>query len=241
MYSPPTISTSVLHLQMERTSLNDYTKPFVDLFINLKQIFFSGMWLPLSCQISLFTSYDICGRLQCDYSLLPSTVLVTQSNLCTVAYNNLFKLLFVNLFLRNRNLLYILKRPIRLFLIIQIFNYLVERAQDGSLLFPLRADVEEAERIAELICQTVGLPVPKNKTLQRTGSTDINDDTFLLNFSEFVRLILQRVSSQDDFAVVSQGIAEVYEQIVSDIVRKVFKILMSLISCIIIYQVLIGL
>ncbi|BFZ18304.1 hypothetical protein BsWGS_21343 [Bradybaena similaris] len=102
----------------------------------------------------------------------------------------------------------------------KIFNYLVERAQDGNLLFPLRADVEEAERIAELICQTVGLPVPKNKTLQRTGSVDINDDTFLLNFSEFVKLILQRVSSQDDFAVVSQGIAEVYEQIVSDIVRK---------------------
>ncbi|CAG5116938.1 unnamed protein product, partial [Candidula unifasciata] len=102
----------------------------------------------------------------------------------------------------------------------KIFNFLVERAQDGSLLFPLRADIEEAERIAEQICQTVGLPVPKNKTLQKTGSVDVNDDTFLLDFTEFVRLILQRVSSQDDFAMISHGIGEVHEQIMSDIVRK---------------------
>lgn len=105
--------------------------------------------------------------------------------------------------------------------VFQIFNFLVERAEDGHLLFPLRTDVEEAEQISEEICQAVGLPVPKKNVLERTYSTDSNGNSFLLDFSEFVKLISRRVDIHDDLTVVSQGIAEVHGHIVSDVVRKV--------------------
>ncbi|XP_055861473.1 switch-associated protein 70-like isoform X3 [Biomphalaria glabrata] len=106
----------------------------------------------------------------------------------------------------------------------KIFNFLVERAEDKSLLFPLLTDIEEAERIASEICQTVGLPLPKVNPNQRRGSTDILLQSFLIDFSDFVKVIVKKITKDNDTRVISHGISEVYNQIMYDIVRKGYMV-----------------
>ncbi|CAL1543031.1 unnamed protein product [Lymnaea stagnalis] len=110
------------------------------------------------------------------------------------------------------------------FKIWKIFNFLVERAEDGSLLFPLRTDIEEADRIATIICQSVGLPPPKVNPNQRRGSVDVIHQSFLLDFSDFVKVLVRKVVRDNDTQVISQGITEVFNQITFDIVRKGYMV-----------------
>ncbi|KAH9515176.1 hypothetical protein Btru_019438 [Bulinus truncatus] len=102
----------------------------------------------------------------------------------------------------------------------KIFNFLVERAEDKSLLFPLLTDIEEAERIAVEICQAVGLSLPKTELNQRRGSIDSVLQSFLIDFSDFVKLIVKRIIKDNDTRAISHGISEVYNQVMYDVVRK---------------------
>ncbi|XP_005108485.1 switch-associated protein 70 [Aplysia californica] len=100
----------------------------------------------------------------------------------------------------------------------KIFNFLCEQAEDGSVLTPLRIDVEETERIAVEICKAVGIPVLKPNALERRLS--YSEGSFLLDFSEFVSLVAERIGDEEAVNVVGHGISEVSNQIISDVVRK---------------------
>ncbi|GFN99524.1 switch-associated protein 70 [Plakobranchus ocellatus] len=98
----------------------------------------------------------------------------------------------------------------------KIFNFLCERGDDGKVLHPLRTDVEEADRMAAEICLTIGLPTPKPQINTRNC-----DASFLLDFTDFVNVIVEKVrQSEEDLSVFSPGIAEVHSHIVADVVRK---------------------
>ncbi|BFZ04553.1 hypothetical protein BsWGS_07591 [Bradybaena similaris] len=106
----------------------------------------------------------------------------------------------------------------------KIFNFLVERAEDGSLTVPLRIDMEEAERVLMEVCQKAGIPVSRDICSHIRITDNLDSEAFLLDFYEFVRLTLERLSSLDDQKAVSYGISQVHGHIVADIVRKGYMV-----------------
>ncbi|CAG5125533.1 unnamed protein product [Candidula unifasciata] len=106
----------------------------------------------------------------------------------------------------------------------KIFNFLVERAEDGSLTVPLKIDLEEAERVLMEVCQRAGLPVSRDILSQRQITDNLNSEIFLLDFYDFLRLTSERLSSLDDQKAVSYGISQVHGYIVADIVRKGYMV-----------------
>ena len=101
----------------------------------------------------------------------------------------------------------------------QVFNIFCEDNEDGSVLTPLRIDIEETERVAYEICFSVGIQVQKPHIAARRFSC--SDGSFLLDFSEFISLIGERIGQNEAAEVVEQGISEVYNLVVGDVVKKV--------------------
>lgn len=103
--------------------------------------------------------------------------------------------------------------------IFQIFNALCEHNEDGGILTPLRIDIEETERIGSEICHSVGIR-PKHPSVDN-HRISYSEGTFLLDFSEFVSLLAERIGSEEDAEVIDHGISEVSSQVNSDVIRKV--------------------
>lgn len=104
-----------------------------------------------------------------------------------------------------------------LFRLWKIFNFLCERAEDNSVLIPLRLDIAEAGRIVSEIRTCIGLPVYKASMLSPETS-------FLLDFCEFIKYLAERLGSEEEAENISHGVAEIHSQIISDVVRKGYLI-----------------
>ena len=105
----------------------------------------------------------------------------------------------------------------------QIFNALCEHNEDGGVLTPLRIDVEETERVATEICRSVGIPPQKPDV--NTRRLSYSEGTFLLDFSEFVSLLAERIGKEEASDVIEHGVSEVSSQVISDVIRKVMFVL----------------